>query len=81
MLIPFSVANLKEKLYKQVGKKRSEKLQEVGLSGPDTPKRKEARMDVMYVGVCIRCEPKVLLHPCLHACTDNDDFILLLTIS
>ena len=37
-----NVANLKEKLYKQVRKK----LEEVGLSGPDTPPKTETRMYV-----------------------------------
>ena len=41
-------------------KRFSKKLEEIGLSGPDTPKRKETRMDVVSVGACIQCGSKVL---------------------
>ena len=52
-----STVKLKEKVCKQVLKNSSK----VELSGPDTPKRKEMRMDVVHVDICIHCGSKILL--------------------
>ena len=42
-------------------KKKVEKLEEVGLSGPGSAKRKETRMVTVYVDACIHCRSKALL--------------------